>query len=76
MEIWQSISSSDLKLTRTVNPSAAATAMVKCAQIKGLADQTDPTCLFSFLGLIMTCFQILMLLRELVSTVSLVVWTK
>lgn len=76
MQIWQLIPSSDLKLTHTIDPSAAAIAMVKCAQIKGLADQTDPTCWFSFPGLIMTWFQMLMLLRELVSTVPLVVWTK
>lgn len=33
---------------RIAYASAAATAMVKCAQIKGLADQADPTCLFPF----------------------------
>ena len=44
MQIWKSIPSIAPKLTCAPYASAAATAMVKCAQLKGLADQTDPTC--------------------------------
>lgn len=74
MKIWQLVPSAIPKLT--VYHSAAVTAIVKCAQIDGLADLADSTCQLSFLSLIMPCFPMLTSLRELVSIAPLVIWTK
>jgi hypothetical protein len=56
--------------------SAAATAVVKCAQIKGLSNQTDGTCEFPVSLNHHRLFQITDMPRETDATVPLVVWTK